>query len=109
MLLVLDNYEHLIENSVLTSDLLRACPNLHLLVTSREKLDVSEEWLVSIEGYVSRHDTSFFRCPILRCGPTLCKDSNFQNLTIKRTFQLTATSLPLILAKKICQFLHERL
>jgi predicted ATPase/DNA-binding SARP family transcriptional activator len=50
MLLVLDNYEHLIDAALLTSELLSNCPNLKLVATSRERLNVSEEWAFPLEG-----------------------------------------------------------
>jgi hypothetical protein len=50
MLLVLDNFEHLLEGSLLLSELLRSCPRLQLLVTSRECLKLTEEWLLPLEG-----------------------------------------------------------
>jgi predicted ATPase/DNA-binding CsgD family transcriptional regulator len=44
LLLVLDNCEHLLDASaVLAGSLLRACPELHLLVTSRQALGVAGE------------------------------------------------------------------
>jgi predicted ATPase len=49
MLLVLDNLEHLMEGAApLVSDLLSACPRLKMLVTSREALRVSGEWIYSV-------------------------------------------------------------
>lgn len=50
LLLVLDNFEHLLEGATLTSDLLHSCPNLKLLTTSRERLNVEEEWVFIVEG-----------------------------------------------------------
>jgi non-specific serine/threonine protein kinase len=49
LLLVLDNCEHLIEACAhLAQDMLRACPNVRILATSREALNVAGEsaWLV---------------------------------------------------------------
>src|SRR5215216_1765846 len=49
MLLALDNCEHLVESCAALADaLLRACPNLRILVTSREALGIAGEraWLV---------------------------------------------------------------
>ena len=43
MLLLMDNYEHLIEAAALLTDLLHACPRLKLLVTSREVLHLQGE------------------------------------------------------------------
>jgi DNA-binding SARP family transcriptional activator/predicted ATPase/Tfp pilus assembly protein PilF len=50
MLLVLDNFEHLIEASWLLVELLQAAPGVRLLVTSRERLNVREEWVREIGG-----------------------------------------------------------
>jgi predicted ATPase/DNA-binding SARP family transcriptional activator len=50
MLLVLDNYEHLLDGATYALELVRACPGLSLLVTSRERLGLEAEWLLPIEG-----------------------------------------------------------
>ncbi len=50
LLLVLDNFEHLIEGSSLLSTLTSKCPNLKLFVTSRERLNVEEEFIYALEG-----------------------------------------------------------
>jgi predicted ATPase len=50
LLLLLDNFEHLIAGVDLLPQLLRAAPGLKLLVTSRERLNLSEEWLEPVEG-----------------------------------------------------------
>ncbi|HJQ46485.1 MAG TPA: LuxR C-terminal-related transcriptional regulator [Amycolatopsis sp.] len=49
LLLVLDNCEHLIEACAkLTTDLLRSCPNLKVLATSREQLRIEGEVLFEV-------------------------------------------------------------
>ncbi|NCC32458.1 MAG: tetratricopeptide repeat protein, partial [Chloroflexia bacterium] len=50
MLLLLDNFEHLLRGSDLLVELLEAAPGLKLLVTSREALNLYEEWLLVVEG-----------------------------------------------------------
>jgi predicted ATPase/Tfp pilus assembly protein PilF len=50
ILLVLDNFEHLSEGSSLLSNLLGKCPKLILLVTSRERLNLEEEQVFTLEG-----------------------------------------------------------
>lgn len=50
VLLVLDNFEHLVAGSSIISDLLLACPELSYLVTSRETLHLEEEWLFDLQG-----------------------------------------------------------
>jgi predicted ATPase/DNA-binding SARP family transcriptional activator/Tfp pilus assembly protein PilF len=50
LLLVVDNFEHLIEGSGLLLNLLQAAPGLKLLVTSREHLRLPGEWVLELEG-----------------------------------------------------------
>ena len=48
LLLVLDNFEHVVEAAPLVDDLLRRCPWLHVLVTSRQPLRVRGERQISV-------------------------------------------------------------
>ncbi|HEY1013437.1 MAG TPA: tetratricopeptide repeat protein, partial [Herpetosiphonaceae bacterium] len=50
LLLVLDNFEHLLAASDLLLDLLRQAPQLKLLVTSRERLNLYEEQVLELGG-----------------------------------------------------------
>jgi predicted ATPase/DNA-binding CsgD family transcriptional regulator len=50
MLLVMDNFEHLLDGVDLLTDLLQAAPELKFLVTSRERLNIVEEWVLALEG-----------------------------------------------------------
>ncbi len=50
LLLVLDNFEHLVEGGGTLVDFLKAAPGLKILVTSRERIDLYEEWLLDIPG-----------------------------------------------------------
>lgn len=50
MLLVVDNFEHLLEGVDFLSDILQAPTEVKLLVTSRERLNVQEEWVLTLEG-----------------------------------------------------------
>jgi predicted ATPase/DNA-binding CsgD family transcriptional regulator len=50
LLLVLDNFEHLLNESVLVSEILAHAGGVKLLVTSREALNLQEEWLYPLKG-----------------------------------------------------------
>jgi predicted ATPase/transcriptional regulator with XRE-family HTH domain len=50
VLLVLDNFEHLLDGASLVGEILEAAPRVRMLVTSREQLDLHGEWLVPITG-----------------------------------------------------------
>jgi predicted ATPase/DNA-binding CsgD family transcriptional regulator len=50
MLLVLDNFDHLITEAELVTKMLQAVPGLKFLITSRSRLNLQEEQLYPIEG-----------------------------------------------------------
>jgi predicted ATPase/DNA-binding SARP family transcriptional activator len=50
MLLVLDNFEHLLEGADLLVELAQAAPLVKVLATSRARLNLREEWLLPLEG-----------------------------------------------------------
>ncbi len=50
LLLVLDNFEHLMDGADLVLQLLNDCPHLKILVTSRQALDFQQEHLVDVRG-----------------------------------------------------------
>jgi predicted ATPase/DNA-binding NarL/FixJ family response regulator len=48
LLLVLDNFEHLMESAELLSEILKAAPGVRMLITSRERLNLLEEWVFDV-------------------------------------------------------------
>ena len=50
MLLILDNFEHLIKGVDVIIAILAQAPNVKLLVTSRERLNLHEEWVLELAG-----------------------------------------------------------
>ncbi|MEX0799758.1 MAG: tetratricopeptide repeat protein [Dehalococcoidia bacterium] len=50
LLLLLDNFEHLLAAADLLSDLLSAAPGAKIMVSSREALNLAEEWVVPVPG-----------------------------------------------------------
>jgi predicted ATPase/class 3 adenylate cyclase len=49
-LLVLDNFEHLVDGAGLLADIIEHAPNVELLATSRERLNVQSEWVLDVDG-----------------------------------------------------------
>ena len=56
MLLVLDNFEQLVDGARRLEALLAACPRLKLLVTSRVRLALVNEWLLPLDGLACPDD-----------------------------------------------------
>jgi transcriptional regulator with XRE-family HTH domain len=50
LFLLLDNMEHLIQGGELISEILLRSPNIKILVTSRERLNLHGEWVFEIQG-----------------------------------------------------------
>lgn len=50
VLLVLDNFEHLLDGAALVAAILSRAPGVKLIVTSRERLNLRGEWVVAVEG-----------------------------------------------------------
>lgn len=50
VLLVLDNFEHVLDGADLIGDILAHAPNVKILVTSRERLNLQAEWLYEVPG-----------------------------------------------------------
>ncbi len=49
-LLVLDNAEHLLDGVSVFTEILKDCPQIKLLVTSRERLNLLSEWVFDLQG-----------------------------------------------------------
>src|SRR5262249_1120837 len=50
MLLLLDNFEHLLDGADLVSDILAHAPYVTILITPRERLNLQAEWLFDVKG-----------------------------------------------------------
>ncbi|MEO8392857.1 MAG: LuxR C-terminal-related transcriptional regulator [Chloroflexota bacterium] len=50
ILLLMDNFEHLLEASDLLTEILQTATKVKFLVTSRERLNLQEEWVLTLEG-----------------------------------------------------------
>jgi predicted ATPase/class 3 adenylate cyclase len=54
-LLVLDNFEHLLDARDLLTEVIEQAPKVELLTTSRERLQVQSEWVLDLEGLGNRN------------------------------------------------------
>src|SRR5579859_1028258 len=50
LLLVLDNFEHLLDGAGLVSEILAGSPGVKVLATSRERLNLQPEWVFEVRG-----------------------------------------------------------
>ena len=50
LLLILDSFEHLVAGTLLFQDILRRAPEVRILVTSRARLGLREEWALPLPG-----------------------------------------------------------
>lgn len=50
LLLILDNFEHLLDGAELLTEMLTTAPEIKLLVTSRERLNLRPEWTFEVRG-----------------------------------------------------------
>jgi predicted ATPase/DNA-binding SARP family transcriptional activator len=54
-LLILDNFEHLLDHAELISELLTTSPCTKIVTTSRERLNLREEWIYEVGGLTYPH------------------------------------------------------
>jgi predicted ATPase len=60
LLLVFDNFEHLVEAAASVSETIGSCPNLTVLVTSREPLHIDGEWEVAVDPLREQEAVALF-------------------------------------------------
>ena len=109
LLLLLDNFEQVVESAPELSALLSACPNLTLLVTSRELLRVSGEVEYAVPPLAEPEAVSLF-CERSRLEPTeeiaaLC--AHLDNLPL--AVELAAARTKALTVSQIAERLSERL
>ena len=60
LLLVLDNFEHLLDAALPVAQAIASCPRLTVLVTSREPLHIDGEWEVAVDPLREREAVDLF-------------------------------------------------
>lgn len=99
LLLILDNFEHLIAASPFVAALLAACPNLKMLITSRERLSIVAEHVLHVEGLSLPAETVTDPQAAQRCDAVKLLLQRAKR--VQPTFALTAENLAGALA--ICR------
>lgn len=102
-LLVLDTMEHLLPEVGLIAEILRHAPKTTLLVTSRERLNLQEEWVYEVSG-LTYPPTS--EGPEEGWAKTYSATDLFQQRArqANRHFSLAETELPAVI--RICQLVE---
>ncbi len=67
-LLVLDNFEHLLDARDLLTQVIEQAPQVELLTTSRERLQVQSEWVLDLDGLASWKRQRAARTAAQRCA-----------------------------------------
>jgi predicted ATPase len=109
MLVLLDNFEQVVEAAPELADLLRACPNLRLLVTSRETLRIDGEIEFALPPLVEEEGVALF-CSRARVEPSpavreLCRRLDGLPLAI----ELAAARAKVLPPEQLLPRLTERL
>jgi DNA-binding XRE family transcriptional regulator len=74
LLLLTDNFEHLLEAAPLLSRLLAAAPQLRVLATSRAPLRLRGEYTIAVEPLLSEDAAALFNARALQAGATIRPD-----------------------------------
>lgn len=69
MLLVLDNFEQLVSGAPILAGWLDGAPGLKFLLTSRERLNLAEEWLYPVPGFSPAQAVDLFGQTARRVNP----------------------------------------
>jgi predicted ATPase len=109
MLLVLDNFEQVIEAAPDVSDLLAACPNVCLLVTSRELLRIAGEFEYPLPPLESHEGASLF-CDRARVERTSAVDELCRRLdNLPLAIELAAARATMLSPEQLLERLGGRL
>ena len=100
LLLVLDNFEHLTEGAGLLIDLLRQAPNVLLLVTSRERLNLQAEDLFELHGLPTPVDATDAVAGAFAAVRLFVDRAH----RLDKHFKLSAAQLPQVV--RICQLVE---
>jgi predicted ATPase/class 3 adenylate cyclase len=114
MLLLFDNFEQVVDAATDVAELLTACPNLELLVTSRESLRVTGEQEYAVPPLVHEEGVGFFLARARALKPDFEVDDNVSEICrrlddLPLALELAAARVKALTSAQILERLEHRL
>jgi predicted ATPase len=114
LLLLLDNFEHVIEAASEAAELLAACPRLDVLVTSRERLRVAGEQVYAVPVLARSDARELFVARARAAAPEFEPDGHLDELCaslddLPLALELAAARTSLLTTEQLLDRLGERL
>jgi predicted ATPase len=114
LLLLLDNFEHVIEAAPEAAELLAACPRLDVLVTSRERLRVAGEQVYAVPVLERRDARELFVARARAVAPEFEPNGHLDELcarldNLPLALELAAARTSLLTTEQLLDRLGERL
>jgi len=114
LLLLFDNFEHVVEASAELGDLLASCPNLDLLVTSRERLRVRGEQTYPVPPLAESDGVELFLARARAVDPSFAESEAVQELCLRLdelplALELAAARTALFSPEQLLERLSQRL
>jgi predicted ATPase/class 3 adenylate cyclase len=114
LLFILDNFEHLIDGASELADLLATCPNLQLLVTSRELLRLPGEQAYPVPSLEPQDATALFTARARAADPEFDPDPIIEELcsqldNLPLALELAATRVGVLSPEQLLDRLSKRL
>ena len=114
LLVLFDNFEHVVDAAGELSDLLAACPNLQLLVTSRELLRVPGEQAYPVPPLKAQDGIELFLARARATLPSFVTDAAVPQLCARLEYlplalELAAARVTVLSSKRLLERLSKRL
>ena len=114
MLLLFDNFEQVIDSASDLANLLASCPNLNLLVTSREPLHVTGEQEYAVPPFVHEEGVGFFLARARAVDPKFEADAAVSEICrrlddLPLALELAAARVKALSSQQILERLERRL
>ena len=114
MLCLFDNFEQVVEAGAELADLLAACPNLELLVTSRERLRISGEQTYPVPPLAESDGEALFVARARAVEPSFTKSEEVSELCARLdelplALELAAARTAIFSPKQLLERLSQRL